>query len=76
MPNGAFMNQKNLIPAVKDGRVKAATIDEKITRILETAAHFGWLDRAQTDPSLSKYSAPDRQVALDAARESLVIGQT
>lgn len=73
MPNGAFMNQKNLLPAVKDGSVKTATIDEKITRILETAARFGWLDRAQTDLSLSKYSAPDQQVALDAARESLVL---
>ncbi len=73
MPNGAFMNAKNLLPAVKDGRVKAATIDEKITHILATAARFGWLDRAQTDISLSKYSAPDQQVALDAARESLVL---
>ena len=73
MPNGAFMNQKNLLPAVKDGRVQAATIDEKVTRILETAAQFGWLDRPQTDLSLSKYSAPDQQVALDAARESLVL---
>ena len=73
MPNGAFMNQKNLLPAVKDGRVKTATIAEKVTRILETAARFGWLDRAQTDLSLSKYSAPDQQVALDAAREGLVL---
>jgi beta-glucosidase len=73
MPNGAFMNQKNLLPAVKDGRVKTATIDEKIAHILETAARFGWLDRAQIDMSLSKYSAPDQQVALDAARESLVL---
>ena len=32
MPNGAFMNAKNLLPAVKDGRVKTATIDEKITQ--------------------------------------------
>ena len=73
MPRGAFMNQENLLPAVKDGRVRTATIDEKITRILETAARFGWLDRTQTDLSLSKYSQPDQQVALDAARESLVL---
>jgi beta-glucosidase len=73
MPNGAFMNAKNLLPAVKDGRVKAATIDEKITHILDTAARFGWLDRSPTDLSLSKYSGPDQQVALDAARESLVL---
>jgi len=73
MPNGAFMNAKNLLPAVKDGRVKTATIDEKIIHILETAIRFGWLDRAQTDLSLSKYSAENHQVALDAARESLVL---
>jgi beta-glucosidase len=73
MPNGAFMNAKNLLPAVKDGRVNGATLDEKITHILDTAARFGWLDRPPTDLSLSKYSGPDQQVALDAARESLVL---
>jgi beta-glucosidase len=73
MPDGAFMNAKNLLPAVKDGRVKTATIDDKVTHILETAVRFGWLDRPQTDLSLSKYSRPDQQVALDAARESLVL---
>ena len=73
MPDGAFMNAKNLLPAIKDGRVKTATIDDKVTHILETAVRFGWLDRPQTDLSLSKYSPPDQQVALDAARESLVL---
>ena len=73
MPNGAFMNAKNLLPAVKDGRVKTTTIDEKISHILETAVRFGWLDRSQTDLSLSTYSAPNHQVALDVARESIVL---
>ena len=73
MPRGAFMNAKNLLPAVKDGRVKTATIDEKITHILETAERFGWLDRPQTDLSLSKFSVPNHQLALDAARESIVL---
>ena len=73
MPNGEFMNAKNLLPAVKAGRVKAATIDEKITHILETAARFGWLDHDQTDLSLSWYNEQNHQLALDAARESLVL---
>lgn len=73
MPNGAFMSQKNLLPAIKDGRVKESTIDEKIIHILETADRFGWLDRLQTDLSLSKYSEPNHQLALDAARESIVL---
>jgi len=73
MPNGAFMNQKNLLPAVKDGRLKESTVDEKVMHILETAERFGWLDRQQADLSLSKYSEPNHELALDAARESIVL---
>ena len=56
MPTGAFMNRRNLLPAIADGRVKQATIDEKVRRILQTAARFGWLDRPQSDLSLSTYN--------------------
>jgi beta-glucosidase len=73
MPKGKFMNRENLLPAVRDGRVKEASIDEKVRRILLTAAHMGWLDRDQTDLSLSKYSEPNRQVTLEAARQSMVL---
>ena len=73
MPKGKFMNRQNLLPAVHDGRVKEATIDEKVRRILLTAGRFGWLDREQTDLSLSKYSEPNHQLALEAARQSMVL---
>lgn len=73
MPNGRFMNRKNLIAAVQDGRVKESTIDEKIRRILQTAQRFGWLDRAQKDSSLSTYNEANHQLALEAARESIVL---
>ena len=73
MPNGAFMNRKNLLPAVKDGRVSEATIDEKVRHILALAERFGWLDREQTDYSLSVYSAKNDEVALEAAREGAVL---
>jgi beta-glucosidase len=73
MPNGAFMNQDKLLPAIRDGRVKEATIDEKVRRILTIAARFGWLDRELTDLSLSKYNEDNRRVALDAAREGIVL---
>jgi beta-glucosidase len=73
MPTGEFMNRQNLLPAVQDGRVKQAVIDEKIPRILQTAAKFGWLDREQTDSTLSKYEGHNHEVALDAARESIVL---
>ena len=73
MPTGAYMNRKVLLPAVKDGKVSEATIDEKLRHILETAARFGWLDRDQLDLSLSTYSGPNHAVALDTAREGAVL---
>jgi beta-glucosidase len=73
MPNGRFMNRTNLLPALRDGRIQESTIDEKVRRILMTAGRFGWLDREQTDLSLSKYSEPNHQLALEAARQSIVL---
>jgi beta-glucosidase len=75
MPNGAFMNRKNLLPALQSGRVSQATIDEKIKHIIDTANRFGWLNPgySQTDSSLSTYSLADQAVALDEAREGIVL---
>jgi beta-glucosidase len=73
MPSGRFMNRQNLLPAIKDGRVSVATIDEKVKRILRTALRFGWLDREQTDLSIPRYNPQGRLAALQAARESMVL---
>ena len=73
MPNGAFMNQKTLLPAIKEGKLSVATIDEKIRRILNTAERFGWLDKPQTDDSLSVYNGHNQAVALQAAQEGPVL---
>ncbi|HEY6307866.1 MAG TPA: glycoside hydrolase family 3 C-terminal domain-containing protein [Candidatus Angelobacter sp.] len=73
MPSGAFMNRANLLPAIEQGKVSVATLDDKVRRILTTAARFGWLDREQTDLSVPRYNQQGRQVALQAARESMVL---
>ncbi len=73
MPSGAFMNQKVLLPAIQQGKVTVATIDEKVRRILRTSIQFGWLDRDQTDTSIPRYNQQGRRVALEAARESQVL---
>jgi beta-glucosidase len=73
MPSGKFMNPKNLLAAVKSGQVSEATIDDKIRRIFRTAIRFGFLDRDQTDPTIPLYTQSGRQVALDEARESIVL---
>jgi beta-glucosidase len=73
MPSGAHMNRKDLMPAIEKGQVSLATIDDKVRRILRTAARFGWLDREQADWSIPRYNQRGRQMALLAARESLVL---
>ena len=73
MPSGAFMNRQTLLPAIQQGKVSVATIDDKVRRILRTAIRFGWLDRDQTDVSIPRYNQLGRTVALETARESLVL---
>src|SRR5436305_11406898 len=73
MPFGAHMNRETLLPAIKDGKVSVATIDEHVRRILRTAARFGWLDRNQQDISIPRFNQQGRQVALEAAREGMVL---
>ncbi len=73
MPSGAHMNRETLLPAIQQGKVAVATIDEKVRRILRTAIRFGWLDREQTDISIPRYNQHGRSVALEAARESQVL---
>ncbi len=73
MPSGAHMNRKELLPAIEQGKVSVATIDDKVRRILRTAVRFSWLDRDQTDRSVPRFNQQGRRVALDAARESLVL---
>ncbi len=72
MPVGDFMNRKTLEPAISDGRLPEAVIDEKVRRILRTCIAAGFFDRPQ------KLAIPldDPQSDLDAleiAREAIVL---
>ena len=73
MPSGLHMNQQILKPAIEQGKVSVATIDDKVRRILGTALRFGWLDRDQTTLSIPRYNLQGRQVALNAAREGITL---
>lgn len=73
MPTGDHMNRKTLEPAIHAGKVSEATIDDKVRHILSTAMMFGWLDRDQTDPTISYVDARNQETALDGARESAVL---
>ncbi len=73
MPSPSFMNRDTLLPALRDGRVSMATIDDKVRRILRKAIEFGFFDRAQTEASIPVYSQEGRQVALEEARSGMVL---
>src|SRR5271156_5764877 len=76
MPSGKFLNREKLLPAIKQGSVSVATIDDKVRRILRVAIQFGWLDREQTDLTVSRYNREGDQVALQSAREGAVLLKT
>ena len=73
MPAGDFMNRKNLLPALQDGRVKPETIDDKIRRMLRIMFRFGFFDRPQEDSTLPIYNPASGRIALQAAREGMVL---
>jgi beta-glucosidase len=73
MPSGKFMNRETLLPALRSGKLSLATLDDKVRRILRTAARFGWLDHEQTDLSIPLLNMEGRHVALEAARSAMVL---
>jgi beta-glucosidase len=73
MPSPRFMNSKVLIPAVKSGAVKEATIDDKVLRILRAELRYGFTARPQFSPEYPVYSVADRKVALRGALESITL---
>ena len=73
MPSPKFMNAGNLLPAVRDGKVKESTIDEHVLRLLRAELRYGLTTRPQFDPADSTYSVADRPLALEEALESITL---
>jgi beta-glucosidase len=73
MPSGKFLNRRMLLPAIKQGKVSEETINDKVRRILRTELEFGWPDRDQQDLAIPRFNQEGRQVALQGAREGIVL---
>jgi len=73
MPSAVFMNRATLLPAIQQGKVSVAAIDDKVRRILRKAIEFGFFDREQTDPSIPALSQEGRKLALEEAESSMVL---
>lgn len=73
MPSPSFMNRDTLLPALRDGTVSMATLDDKVRRILRQAIEFGFFDRSQTDTNIPLDSQEGREAALEEARGGMVL---
>jgi beta-glucosidase len=76
MPYAKFMNEKELLPLVKSGKIKESAIDDKIMRLLRVALRYHWIGpdaRPQYVDSMPIYSVADRAVAFEGARESITL---
>jgi beta-glucosidase len=73
MPSGQHMNRDTLMPAINSGKLSLSTVDDKVRRMLRVMFRFGFFDRPQLDSSLPLYNPDSRLVALQAAREGIVL---
>ena len=73
MPGPIFFNARNLKPAIEQGKLTVATIDDKVRRLLRNAARFGWLDDAAADRTVPLFNVQGMAAALQAAREGMVL---
>lgn len=73
MPRAKWMNREQLVPAVRDGKVSESVIDEKVRRILRIIFRFGFFDNPQLDSSIPYDNPQGAEVALNLAREGVVL---
>jgi len=73
MPDGAHMNRATLIPAINNETISEEVINDKVSRILRVLFRFGFFDRDQLDTSIPQNDPKNAQVALDDAREGIVL---
>jgi beta-glucosidase len=74
MPEPLYFNHRTLLPAISEGKVAEATIDDKIRRLLRNAVRFGWMDNgAAPDLTVPRYNLKGKEIALRSAREGMVL---
>jgi len=73
MPVAKAMKPEILLPALRNGSLARADLDDKTRRLLRTAVRFGLLDRPQRDYDIALMDRASDEVALDSARAGLVL---
>jgi beta-glucosidase len=73
LPDGRFMNPTTLGPPIDAGLLPVSLIDDKVRRILRGVISYGYLDRQQLLPSIPLDNFNSEYVALQIAREGVVL---
>ena len=73
MPRADNMNRKNLIPAIKEGKISEELINDKVRRILRVYYKFGFMDKSWDISGKPIDTIALANVALDAAREGITL---
>jgi len=72
MPEGQYMTATKLTPALANGTLSEATLDDKVRRILRVAIRMGWMDHPPVTASTDE-DAASRAVAHKVALESITL---
>ena len=73
MPSGQFMNYDNIRPLIDSGVIRIQDIDLKVQHILQTIIAMGFMDRPQLDDNIELDNHYSDSVALELAREGIVM---
>lgn len=73
MPIALYFTRELLGKAVENGNVRESVLDEKCRHILQAFIAFGFLDREQKDESIPLDNPESNKVALEVAREAVVL---
>ncbi len=73
MPTGRFMNRDTLLPAIRAGKISAASITDKVSRQLRLADRFGWGGLPSADLSIPRLNPQGEAAAYRGALEGAVL---
>lgn len=73
LPRGEWLNAERLRPLLDSGVVSQEEIDRRVRRMLVVRQRFGLMHPAQADATIPANRPASREVALEAARRSLVL---
>jgi beta-glucosidase len=73
MPKGEFMHPDTLLPAIADGRLTEAVINDKVKRILMLYERFHFFEKPDISKGFTLDTTYTKSIALDAARGGITL---